>query len=177
MCWDTTACESRLIPHPPPRAEAQVSFIPSVLSVHLIVQQSLTSVLPATEQENLLISPECTCAVQGVCPRGGKQWLQRHSGRNWEKLSWVLRTLRGKAEGEGEESGRFCFLFLFPSPTRYPCSENEYFLILSFESGTGPSTCLIFFFQAFPAGIPVGTLIPTSRWRKQAQKGQRPCSS
>lgn len=45
--------------------------------------------------------------------------------------AWILRTLRGKADGDGEGS--------------------EHFLNLSYVPGTRPSTCLLFL--AFPAGL------------------------
>lgn len=66
--------------------------------------------------------------------------------KQWGKLFWVLRTMRGKVEGEREQSGHFFLFFFFflLSPPTTP-TLTEYFLTLSFESGTGPSTCLIFF--------------------------------
>lgn len=73
--------------------------------MQLIVQQSLTSVLPSIQQENLSPPPPKLFVQSIVRKVVFAKSLKEQLGK---KLFWVLRTLRGKAAGEGKGKNISC---------------------------------------------------------------------
>lgn len=78
-----------------------------------------------------------------------------NSRSNWGKLFGVLRAVRGKAEGQKEDS--------------------EHSLRLSLMSGTGTRTCLPYC-QLSQQASEVDTVAPTFQMRRQAPEAYRTCS-